>query len=134
LNKLQGGCLCGAIRYEANGEPFHLTNCHCTLCRGTTGAPYVAWLTVRRSNFSFTQGTPKRFASSANAARRFCGRCGTQLTFENDLLADEIDITTASLDDPQRQAPHSHTFDSSRIGWIEPGDGLPRFATTREDS
>ena len=40
---LTGGCFCGAIRYEARGTPFHESNCHCSICRRTTGAPFVTW-------------------------------------------------------------------------------------------
>ena len=101
---LKGGCFCGAIRYEARGTPFHETNCHCSICRRTTGAPFVAWFSVPRSDFQFAQGTPARFRSSANGTRTFCPHCGTQLTFEHD-DASELDVTTCSLDDPERLPP-----------------------------
>jgi len=48
---LQGGCFCGRIRYEVAGRPFHETNCHCSICRRTTGAPFVAWFSVRPLEF-----------------------------------------------------------------------------------
>jgi len=38
---LTGGCFCGAIRYEADGAPFRETNCHCSICHRTTGAPFL---------------------------------------------------------------------------------------------
>jgi hypothetical protein len=46
-NMLTGGCFCGDIRYAVTGSPFHPTNCHCSICRRTTGAPFVAWFSVR---------------------------------------------------------------------------------------
>ena len=30
---LTGGCHCGAIRYEVEGEPQHSALCHCSDCR-----------------------------------------------------------------------------------------------------
>jgi hypothetical protein len=61
---LTGGCFCGAIRYEVEGTPFHATNCHCSICRRTTGAPFVTWFSVRPSDFRIVEGEPMRFNST----------------------------------------------------------------------
>ena len=61
---LTGGCFCGAVRYEAGGTPFDETNCHCSICRRTTGAPFVTWFSVRRSDFRVIKGEPARFTST----------------------------------------------------------------------
>ncbi len=126
--QLQGGCYCGRIRYEADGEPFDRCCCHCTMCRRTTGAPFVAWFTVRRAEFRFTKGEPARFASSARGLRSFCPTCGTQLTFQYADDSDEIDVTTASLDDPEAVAPLDHIYSDTMLSWIKLDDGLPRRA------
>src|SRR5687767_12371984 len=42
---IQGGCLCGAVRYEAAGQPYNITHCHCTDCRRSSGAAFVTPLT-----------------------------------------------------------------------------------------
>jgi hypothetical protein len=63
--------------------------------------------------------------------RSFCPRCGTQLTFENDAAAGEIDITTCSLDDPERLPPEDHTHTSSRLKWVKWADGLPEHQEAR---
>ena len=80
---LIGGCFCGAIRYEVTGTPFNATNCHCSICRRTTGAPFVTWFSVRPAEFRLVQGQPRQFNSSERGVRRFCGRCGTQITFKH---------------------------------------------------
>jgi hypothetical protein len=130
---LKGGCYCGAIRYEVAGTPYHETNCHCSICRRTTGAPFVAWFSVRRAGFRLVQGTPARFRSTAKGTRSFCPHCGTQLTFERADAAGEIDVTTCSLDDPERLPPKDHVRTSSRLVWVQPGDGLPEFREGRRD-
>jgi hypothetical protein len=128
---LTGGCFCGAIRYQCAGLPFHETICHCSICRRTTGAPFVAWFSVPRAHFSFVRGTPVRFRSSAKGTRTFCPRCGTQLTFEHDDLVDEIDVTTCSIDAPEDIPPRDHTWTTSRLRWVELADELPQFAGSR---
>lgn len=131
---LEGGCFCGAIRYQADGAPFHETHCHCSICRRTTGAPFVTWFSVPRTGFRFIRGTPTAFRSSGKGTRRFCSRCGTQLTFEHDDSPDEIDITTCSLDDPERLPPKDHSYVNSRLTWVEPGDDLPEFPEARGET
>jgi hypothetical protein len=95
---LTGGCFCGAIRYEARGTPLHETNCHCPICRPTTGATFVTWFCVRSSDFRIIKGEPTRYNSTEEDVRSFCSRCGTQSTFQHSDFPDEIDVTTSSLD------------------------------------
>jgi hypothetical protein len=128
---LTGGCFCGAIRYEAEGTPFRQTNCHCSICRRTTGAPFVAWFSVRAADFRIVKGEPARFASSEKGVRFFCSRCGTQIAFRNADLAGEIDVTTASLDDPERVPPRDNIFTGSRLAWVMP-DRLPDHRESRD--
>ncbi|HEY8357691.1 MAG TPA: GFA family protein [Ramlibacter sp.] len=130
----KGGCFCDEVRYEAEGEAVHLTNCHCTICRRASGAPFVAWFTVPRSGFRFVRGEPTRFRSSAGATRSFCGRCGSQLTFASDAAPDEIDVTTCTLDDPEALPPEDHTFMRSKLSWVALADGLPQHGRTRQET
>ncbi|GJD50661.1 hypothetical protein OPKNFCMD_3404 [Methylobacterium crusticola] len=128
---IQGGCYCGAVRYAAEGTPRHLTACHCRACRGTTGAPHVGWITLPRTGFRFTAGTPTRFRSSAVGTRSFCPTCGTQLAFVSDAQPDAIDVTTASLDAPDSLPPRDHTWVSRKLAWVTIPDGLPAYREGR---
>ena len=128
---LKGGCFCGRVRYETSGVPFQETSCHCSICRRTSGAPFVTWFSVPRAQFRFVSGQPTRFRSTPKGMRSFCGHCGTQLTFQLEGL-EEVDVTTCSLDDPNRLPPKDHTRISSRLAWIAPADGLPEFREGRD--
>ena len=90
----------------------------------------MGWFSVLRRDFRFTAGEPKVFHSSARAVRRFCPDCGTQLTFEAFAHPDEIDITIASLDDPNAVPPRDHTRAASRLVWDSIADGLPERVLT----
>ncbi len=129
---LDGGCHCGAIRYTAGGKPFHQTVCYCVDCRRSSGAVAVAWFSVRRRDVEW-MGTPATYRSSQHGTRRFCGICGTSLTFEDDRLPDELDIATATLDDANAVQPHDHVFVSQRPSWTVIGGSLPRFERSRRD-
>jgi hypothetical protein len=128
---VMGGCLCGRVRYEAGGTPFHETVCHCSMCRRASGAPMIAWFSVRRDAFRLTAGAAACFASSARGTRSFCPACGTQLTFESAEHPDEIDVTTASLDEPGALPPKDHTHAGTRLPWVRLCDELPTYSDAR---
>src|SRR5215469_13422395 len=78
-NKITGGCYCGEVRLSASPEVRVSTNCHCANCRRAAGAQAVAWIIVKRSQFHFVKGTPRRYQTETGAWRTFCGSCGTSL-------------------------------------------------------
>jgi hypothetical protein len=121
---LEGGCMCGAIRYRASA-PIKTGYCHCRMCQRSAGAPVLAWTTVPSTTFAYVKGEPTIYASSAKAQREFCPGCGTQLIFREHGES-YVDITTASLDAPAGQPPQSHIWRESRIPWFETADALPR--------
>lgn len=130
---LLGGCLCGAVRFEADGAPFNSTLCHCTDCRRASGAPALAWFSVQASTLRWTAGQPMIFRSSSQALRGFCAGCGTTLTYQSDLWPDEIDIAAGALNDPDSVPPADHTFVRSRLRWMTLDDGLPQYQSTRSN-
>ncbi|MBP0492576.1 GFA family protein [Pararoseomonas indoligenes] len=130
-SSLAGGCHCGAVRYEARGKPFHATICHCQDCRRVAGAPLVAWFSVRARDFHVVRGRIRPYASSSRAERGFCGDCGTPLTFRAHDLPEEIDVATATLDDPAAVPPADHVRVASGIPWAAPCDGLPQHREGR---
>jgi hypothetical protein len=125
--------MCGAVRYEAAEEPFNVTLCHCVDCRRASGAPALAWFSVRRVALRWTRGSPTRNASSPGVERLFCSQCGTQLTWHGADASGEIDVTLCSLDDPDAIAPADHTFASQQVRWLHLADTLPRYTRTRSE-
>jgi hypothetical protein len=125
--------MCGAVRYEAAEEPFNVTLCHCVDCRRASGAPALAWFSVRRVALRWTRGSPTRNASSPGVELLFCSQCGTQLTWHGSDASGEIDFTLCSLDDPDAIAPADHTFASQQVRWLHLADTLPRYTRTRSE-
>ena len=128
---LSGGCLCGQIRYRASGLPYHAGYCHCVTCRRAAGAPVAAWFSNKLVDLQIT-GSPARYRSSDHGERLFCAACGTQLFFDDSRYPDELDISIASLDEPERVPPEFHLFASRRIPWVQFDDALPSYAETRD--
>lgn len=74
--------------------------------------------------FDWTQGDPRQYHSSNGVVRRFCGHCGSSLTFEADGL---MFISLGSLDGPEHVVVERHCYTKSRLPRIELADGLPHF-------
>ena len=123
---LAGGCFCGKVRYEVAGEVFNASLCHCTTCRRTTGAPVTAWFSTPTPAFRFVSGSPREIVSSPTGVRRFCGDCGTLLTFV-DSRYDDVDVTLASLDDPAQVTPVDQLWVGSRLAWMQTAPALPEL-------
>ena len=129
----EGGCLCGAVRYRCVGEPLWVAHCHCHSCRRASGSVVLPWAGYPAENFEIIKGSPRSHESSKGVRRRFCGDCGTPLTFESERYANEVHITVGSLDDPEALPPRGHVFTEEQISWLHIEDGLPRFAKTGGD-
>jgi len=127
--KATGGCMCGAVRYEAIGEPFAVNYCHCHSCRKHNGGPVVALAGYRAEQVQFSGAERKRYESSPGACRAFCANCGTPLTWEGDggELGQIVELHISTFDEPGGMAPTSHAFEPERLPWLEILDDLPRY-------
>jgi hypothetical protein len=133
VSTIEGGCLCGAVRYRALGNAYGITHCHCRTCRRASGAPLVTWAGFDSDKFNFTQGQPVSYRSSKEVVRTFCGRCGTALTYRRLDLPESVDLTLGSMDDPEQLNPQDHTWTESKLSWIRLGDDLPAYPQERKD-
>ena len=125
---ITGGCHCGVIRYQAEGEAITHALCHCTDCRRHAGAPMVGWTMYAQDAVKVTKGTPKVYASSEHGRRHFCADCGTGLFYVNtQMLPGIIDIQSATYDDPDSVPARAHIQVAERIGWMARAHELPAF-------
>jgi len=124
---VEGGCLCGAVRFRIGAPPLRSGYCHCRFCQLNSGAPVVAWAEVPIEAFAYLAGEPGVFVSSSWGQREFCAACGSFLVYRDRRRATSVSINTASLDDPAACPPTHHLFVSRRIPWFETADDLPRY-------
>jgi hypothetical protein len=115
---LTGRCLCGAIRFTADGPPKWTGYCHCESCRRHTGAPVSAYAGFERANVRFIEGALARFSSSPGVHRGFCSICGSTLTYEGERWPSELHIHVGAFDDPGPYAPQGHAFVGERLVWF----------------
>lgn len=123
----EGGCLCGRVRYRAQGVRYAPHYCHCRMCQRVVGAPVVAWVNLPRAGFAFTAAEPAYHTSSPGIRRGFCAHCGASICTDED-GDDHVCVTIATLDDPEAIRPGYHIWTDSRLSWLTIEDGLPRRA------
>lgn len=112
---LAGGCLCGAVRFAATGEPCRVGVCHCLDCRKHHGALFHASAVFPEGAVT-VEGSPGEYAG-----RYFCPRCGSSVFSRS---GDEVEVHLGALDAPDAFAPTYELWTVRRERW------LPAFART----
>jgi hypothetical protein len=133
---MNGGCLCGSVRYELKSEPWDAGWCHCRTCQLNSGAPAMVFASIAPADFVWTMGADKvkSVKSSSFGRREFCGDCGTAFLMKVDHQPETVDFSVATLDEPDAVLPGFHIFHASRIAWFETADDLPRHDKFRPNT
>lgn len=128
---MQGGCYCGALRYEASGDPIFKGQCHCRECQYISGGHPNVVMGITDDAFTYTKGTPKHFTRSdiPNAVTRdFCGDCGTHIMTRSPGLPGTTILKVGTLDDPSVfGAPQMVIFTVDKQSFHHIPEGVPTF-------
>ena len=128
---ITGGCLCGEIRYECQGEPLRSFICHRTDCQQFTGSVFAAELVFPKESIRILSGTPKGHAVTAESGnkieRQFCGKCGAGLFAVLDKRPDSISVQAGSIDDKAAFKPSFQVWTRSQVDAIRVNDDLKKF-------
>lgn len=122
----EGGCHCGAVRYLARGAPNHSSVCHCSDCRRCAGATGVAWAGFPIDGVE-VQGELATYCSSPGVERKFCLICGTGLFYVTADAPEQVDIQTATLDEPDALPPTRRVQLAEAVSWEADMHKLPGF-------
>ena len=123
---LEGGCLCGHIRYRASGPPHSVYHCHCEQCRRYTGAVFATGVAFSAENITWLHDEPSIYMGSDICGYSFCPKCGSSIAYHW-IADDDIWLTIGTLDNPELVASQGHQFIEERISWIHINDELPRY-------
>jgi hypothetical protein len=121
---MEGGCLCGDVRWRTQGSLRFASHCHCSRCRKAHGTAYGTYAAAEERDFSL-HGEAARYESSPGFGRRFCARCGSVTPGDADGALRFVPLGGADGDTGTR--PEAHIFVASRAPWFTPTDALPRF-------
>ena len=128
---LEGGCACGAIRYELAATPLIVHACHCRDCQRITGSAFVTNLWIERDLVRVSAGTPKSCRLEGGTGKPhdvfFCERCGTYVWSLYHGVPDCLFVRAGTLDRPDSIEPDVHIFTRSKVPWLDLPKGVPAF-------
>lgn len=126
-----GHCYCGAVAFEADGEPLFRGQCHCRECQYTTGGGVNTVMAMPEGSFRYTRGEPRTFARSdleGAVTRAFCGTCGTQLATRAPGLPGAVILRAGTFDDPSLyEGPQMAIYCCDAQPWHSVPEGVPSF-------
>lgn len=133
MRHIEGGCLCGRVRYSADAEPAFVGVCHCTDCQKFSGSAFATVVGIPAASLKLT-GAVKTFTKSGDSGRpihrRFCPECGSGIVDEADALPGVAMVNVGTLDDRSWVRPLSQIYCDSAQPWVRLGGGMKHFAKT----
>lgn len=128
MEKITGGCQCGAVRYEIDGEPMLALHCECLDCKKSSGAGHVTAGAFPEAAVTIT-GTLKSYASTADsgatATRGFCPNCGGRISFKSSGVPGMLAISAGSMDDPGAISPVIAVYHKRHASWDHLDPAMP---------
>jgi hypothetical protein len=128
---VDGGCYCGAVRYQAKGESLFKGQCHCRECQYISGGHPNVVMGMPEPGFTYVKGSPKAFRRGDIAdpvTREFCPDCGTHLVTKTSKVPGAVLIKVGTLDDPSVfGAPQMVIFTVDKQSFHHIPDGVPTF-------
>lgn len=112
----EGGCLCGQVRFVAEGPPLQPHTCSCKMCQRHSGALALHWVEFPADKVKW-RGEPAIWRSSDHSSRSFCSKCGSTLGAIDD--APVVALVLGSFDSINRRelAPQKHSYAGKKPAW-----------------
>ena len=130
FDRINGGCLCGAVRYEINDKLRGIVNCHCSKCRKFNGH-FAAYTSIKYTSLTLLEQRGLKWYQSItdetpNVYRGFCTECGSSL-FWHPRDQERIAVAAGSLDDPIKLQTIGHVWTSQIADYYQINDDLPKY-------
>jgi hypothetical protein len=134
--ELEGGCLCGRVRFRTTQAPMRTIACHCTFCQKVTGSAYFAESMFAMDGVQFNSGELKSYEHVSDGSRQkvfvhFCPTCGTTVSLTFERWPEVRGIARGCYDDPNAATVSSHIWTRSAQSGTALPAGVDCFAKAR---
>ena len=128
--KIDGGCHCGAITYEAEIDPEKVLICHCTDCQTLSGSAFRTVALTAPEDFKLLTGTLKTYVKTAQSgtkrAQTFCPDCGTPIySGPTGTAPGPLGIRLGTTRQRADLMPRAQTWVGSALGWVNELGNVP---------
>lgn len=131
MQTIQGGCLCGAVRYRSNAEPLMTAICHCTHCQRQTGTAFSLLVAVPKGSLVMEGAQPATYEDTGDSGlpvlRKFCSKCGSPIFSEVAATPTMDWVKAGTLDDTSGLQPEVNIWCDSAQPWVQMGEAIPRI-------
>ena len=129
--KINGGCHCGYISYQAEIDPDKITVCHCTDCQTLSGSAFRWVAPTREGTFKLLSGELKIYVKEAESGAKrpqsFCPECGTPI-YATSAEADPKShgLRVGSISQRDKLVPKGQVWARSEQQWVADLKTIPR--------
>jgi hypothetical protein len=121
--KIDGGCHCGFVTYEAEADPDKVSICHCTDCQRLSGSAFRTSIPAQDSNFKLLSGQPTEYIkigdSGAKRVQGFCAKCGSPIYATAPGAGPKVyNIRVGTVRQRDQLAPKRQIWMRSKQGWL----------------
>ena len=130
MTAIEGGCLCGAVRYVARTEPLVVRACWCRVCQYLASGNATINLAFPSDAVTITgvlQDYPSTADSGRRMHRRFCPHCGVHVVSQAEERPQLVVLRAGTLDDPELAIADALIWTASAPGWAQLDPKLPHF-------
>ncbi|GAA0530885.1 hypothetical protein FHS83_002609 [Rhizomicrobium palustre] len=129
---LQGGCFCGAVRYEITTPPMFVNCCHCSDCQKQVGSAFAINAIIEADRVNLLSGAlecieMKTDSGSPHDIYR-CPACKSALWSDYGRRRVALFLRVATLDTPSALPPDVHIYTRSKLDWVVLPEGVRAFA------
>jgi hypothetical protein len=127
--KIDGGCHCGAIAYEAEIDLEKVSICHCKDCQTLSGTAFRVTVFTPAEKFRLTRGEPKIYVKVAESGSRraqgFCAECGSPIYATSaDGPPTAYGIRVGTIRQRDELSPKRQIWHRSAVAWLPEMEGL----------
>lgn len=120
---LEGGCVCGALRYRMAGPPMFVHCCHCTWCQCETGSAFVLNAFIEAERLTLLKGAPELVMTPSASGRgqriARCPACRVAVWSHYAGAGEAVCfVRVGTLDAPGGVPPDIHIFTASKLPWV----------------
>jgi hypothetical protein len=131
MPNIQGGCLCGAVRYSSDAAPLMTAICNCKNCQRQTGTAFSILVAVPKGALVMEGAQPDTYQdvgeSGLPVLRRFCSKCGSPIFSEVAAMPTMDWVKAGTLDDTSWLQPQVNIWCDSAQPWVQMNDAIPRI-------
>jgi hypothetical protein len=129
--KIDGGCHCGYLTFEAEAEPAQTRICHCTDCQRLTGSPFRVSVPARQASFRLLSGKPAVYIKTGDSGGKrehgFCPQCGAPLySASTGEEPKSYTVRVGSIRQSELFAPTQQIWCRSTLPWLDQGLAAPK--------